>query len=189
MQRLCVYCGSREGNRPDYADGAVALGRLMGRRGIGLVYGGGGVGMMGRIADAVMEAGGETIGVIPRDLMDREFAHGGLTRLEVVDDMHRRKARMAELADAFVALPGGLGTLEEIFEVAAWAQLKLHSKPIGLLNVAGYYDALMRFLDHAVAEDFLKAKHRDRIVVAADPATLVDELAAMTADTPMTSSG
>jgi uncharacterized protein (TIGR00730 family) len=173
-----VYCGSRTGSRPAYAEAASALGRLLAERGLGLVYGGGNVGMMGLVADATIAAGGETIGVIPDHLMQAELGHDGLTKLHVVEDMHQRKAQMAELADAFIALPGGLGTLEELFEIAAWAQLKLHDKPMGLLNVAGYYDGLVRFLDHAVSEDFLKARHRDRIVVEATGPALLDALAA-----------
>jgi uncharacterized protein (TIGR00730 family) len=183
MQRICVYCGSRTGERAAYAEAATALGRALAARGLGLVYGGGNIGMMGLVADAVIDAGGETIGVIPQHLMDLEVGHDGLSKLHVVEDMHQRKAQMAELADAFIALPGGLGTLEEIFEIAAWAQLKLHDKPMGLLNIAGYYDALVRFLDHAVAEDFLKAKHRDRIVVADQTMPLLDQLARQTSPT------
>lgn len=178
MQRVCVYCGSRTGGRPAYAAAAADLGRALAQRGLGLVYGGGNVGMMGLLADAVIEAGGETVGVIPDHLMQRELGHERLSALHVVADMHERKAKMAALADAFIALPGGLGTLEEIFEIAAWAQLKLHDKPLGLLNVAGYYDALVRFLDHAVAEDFLKPKHRDRIIVHAEGEALLTQLAA-----------
>jgi uncharacterized protein (TIGR00730 family) len=178
MQSVCVYCGSRTGNRPAYAEAAQTLGRLLAERGLTLVYGAGNVGMMGLIADQVIAHGGHTVGVIPQHLVDWEVCHDNLAELHVTDDMHQRKALMADRADAFIALPGGVGTLEEIFEVAAWAQLKLHEKPMGLLNTAGYYDALNQFLDHAVAEDFIKPKHRQRLIVEREPAQLLDALTA-----------
>lgn len=176
IRRVCVFCGSSSGARDSYAGAARATGRALVSRGLGLVYGGGNVGLMGVLADAVLEAGGEAIGVIPRALKLREVAHEGLTRLDVVDSMHERKARMADLADAFVALPGGLGTLEELFEVATWAQLGVHEKPCGLLDVDGYWDGLRSFLDRAVEERFLRPEHRDLLVVADDPDAMLDAL-------------
>jgi uncharacterized protein (TIGR00730 family) len=166
------------GARPEYADAARSLGRLLAERRIGLVYGGASVGLMGTVADAVLAAGGEVIGVIPRALVDREIAHGGLTELRVVPSMHERKAVMAELSDAFVALPGGLGTLEELFEVWTWAQLGLHRKPVALLNVADFFESLTAFLDHAVNERFLKTLNRSVLITETDPAALLDQLAA-----------
>jgi uncharacterized protein (TIGR00730 family) len=176
--RICVFCGSSTGRIPAYAEAAAGLGRLLAERGIGLVYGGATVGTMGVIADATLEAGGEVYGVIPRQLVDRELAHRGLTALYEVADMHERKARMAELADAFVALPGGAGTLEELFEVWTWSQLGLHTKPIGLLDVAGYYHRLRPMLDHMVAEGFLRAEYRDALVIASEPVALLADLLA-----------
>jgi uncharacterized protein (TIGR00730 family) len=176
MQRLCVFCGSSAGARPAYADAARRLGELMAGRGLGLVYGGGHVGLMGVIADAVLQGGGEAVGVIPRALVEKELAHGGLSRLEVVETMHQRKARMADLADGFAALPGGFGTGDELFEVLTWAQLGLHAKPIGLLNTADYFDPLLGWLDHMVAEVFLKPKHRRLLLVAEQPEGLLDVL-------------
>jgi uncharacterized protein (TIGR00730 family) len=176
MQRVCVFCGSSAGGRPEYADAARRLGAALVRRGLGLVYGGGHVGLMGVIADAVLRAGGEVIGVIPQALVERELAQSGLTRLEVVDTMHQRKARMADLADAFAALPGGFGTCDELFEILTWAQLGLHAKPVGLLNVAGFFDPLRGWLDHMVRETFLKEKHRRLLLVADDPERLIDLL-------------
>jgi uncharacterized protein (TIGR00730 family) len=178
MRRLCVYAGSNPGSHPAYADAAGALAAELVRRGIGLVYGGGKVGLMGVIADAVLEAGGEAVGVMPQALIDREIGHPRLTELKVVDSMHERKAQMAELADAFVALPGGIGTLEELIEVYTWSQLGIHDKACGVLNVRGYYDGLATFLDHAVSEGFLRAQHRAVLTVAEDPAELLDALAA-----------
>jgi hypothetical protein len=166
------------GARPDYADAARTLGRLLAERGIGLVYGGASVGLMGTVADAVLAGGGEAIGVIPRTLVDREIAHRGLTELRVVSSMHERKAVMAELSDAFVALPGGLGTLEELFEVWTWAQLGLHRKPVALLDVANFFEALAAFLDHAVNERFLKTLNRSALIIETDPAALLDQLVA-----------
>ena len=178
MQRICIFCGSQVGTNGLYRQAATALGQLLVRHGYGLVYGGGHVGLMGIIADAVLASGGEVIGVIPESMVARELAHTGVTQLEVVPGMHERKARMAELADAFIALPGGYGTFEELFEVITWAQLGIHRKPIGLLNVAGYYDGLIGFLDHAVAEGFVSAGNRGLVQVADTPEALLDRLAA-----------
>lgn len=176
IRRICVFCGSRPGARPEYMNAAVSLGRALAERGIGLVYGGASVGTMGAIADAARGAGGEVIGVIPRGLVDRELAHEGLSELHIVDTMHERKARMAELADAFVALPGGTGTLDETFEIFTWAQLGLHAKPCALVNLAGYYDGLLTFLDHAVAEGFLEPEHRELVLVRDAPEPVLDAL-------------
>jgi len=178
VRRICVYAGSNPGTDPAYAAGARALATEMARRGIGLVYGGGKVGLMGVLADTILEARGEAIGVMPRALVDREIAHRGLTKLEVVDSMHERKALMAELSDAFVAVPGGIGTLEELIEVYTWSQLGIHDKACGVLNVKGYYDHLAALLDHAVAEGFLRPQHRAVLSVASEPADLLDRLAA-----------
>ena len=166
-----------------YADAARDLGIQLAERGIGVVYGGGKVGLMGVIADSALAAGGEVIGVMPRALIDREIGHGGLTELRVVESMHERKALMAELADAFIALPGGIGTLEELIEVYTWSQLGIHDKACGVLNVAGYYDALARFLDHAVTAGFLRPQHRETLAVADTPAELLEALAAYTPPT------
>src|SRR5215210_5562364 len=166
MDRLCVFCGSSSGRDPAYSVLAAQLGRALAQRRIGLVYGGGRVGLMGVLADAALAAGGEAIGVIPQDLMDREVGHGGLTELHVVSSMHERKALMAELSDGFAALPGGIGTLEELIEVYTWSQLGLHAKPMGLLDVRGYYRPLAALLDHAVHEAFLRAEHRAALHVA-----------------------
>jgi uncharacterized protein (TIGR00730 family) len=165
------------GRRSAYARSARALGRALLRRDLGLVYGGGSIGLMGVVADAVMSGGGEAVGVIPRALARKEIAHHGLTRLEVVPSMHVRKARMAELADAFVALPGGIGTLEELTEVLTWGYLGLHAKPVGLLDVGGFWGPLIRLLDHAVAEGFLRPTHRRLVVVERSPSRLLDRLA------------
>ncbi|NFV79320.1 TIGR00730 family Rossman fold protein [Magnetospirillum aberrantis] len=178
MRRVCVFCGSSKGARADYAEAAAAMGRLVAERGLGLVYGGGEVGLMGILANSALAAGGEVIGVIPEALMRMEVGHPKLTALHVVDTMHERKAMMAELSDAFVALPGGIGTLEELFEVWTWGQLGIHPKPLGFLDVAGYYDSLHAFLDHSVAEGFLKERHRAMTAVESDPARLLDRLAA-----------
>jgi len=178
MRRVCVFCGSSAGGRPEYAAAAAALGRLIAKRGLGLVYGGGNVGLMGIVADAAMAEGGEVIGIIPEALLKMEVGHRNITKLHVVDSMHERKAMMAELADAFIALPGGIGTLEELFEVWTWGQLGLHPKPLGFLDVAGYYDSLHAFLDHSTAEGFLKERHRAMAVVESDPAALLARLAA-----------
>jgi uncharacterized protein (TIGR00730 family) len=176
--RVCVFCGSSSGARPEYAEVAAGFGRALAARGIELVYGGGCVGLMGVLADATLAAGGHVIGVIPQSLVDWEVAHTRLPDLRVVGSMHERKALMAELADAFVALPGGLGTLEELFEVWTWAQLGLHAKPCGLLDARAYFGQLRGFVDHAVAEGFLRPEHRAMLVVEQTPEALLDELAA-----------
>ena len=176
MRWLCVFCGSKAGGTPAYADAARRLGGLLAARGLGLVYGGGHIGLMGVLADAVLGAGGEVVGVIPQAMVERELAQMNLTRLEVVDTMHQRKARMADLADGFAALPGGFGTADELFEVLTWAQLGLHAKPVGLLNTAGFFDPLLAWLDHAVREDFLKPKHRRLLRVADTPERLLELL-------------
>jgi uncharacterized protein (TIGR00730 family) len=178
VRRICVFCGASPGRVSGYLDLAASVGEALARRGIGVVYGGGRVGMMGAVADAALAAGGEVIGVIPRRLVDRELAHPGLTDLRVVDTLHERKAEMAALADGFVALPGGLGTLEELAEVASWAQLGLHAKPIGLLGREGYWDALLTWLDHAVAEGFLAPAHRRLVVADPDLDSLLARFAA-----------
>jgi len=178
MQRLCVFCGSSSGHDPAYASAAAQLGRVLAGRGIGLVYGGGRVGLMGIVADAALAAGGEVIGVIPQALLERELGHRGLTELRVVDSMHARKALMGELAGGFIALPGGYGTLEEFCEIVTWAQLQLHHKPCGLLNVEGFYDKLLEFLGRAVAEQFLKASNSKLIRCSADPEELLDMILA-----------
>jgi uncharacterized protein (TIGR00730 family) len=177
IRRLCVYAGSNHGSRPDYAAAAERLARVLAERGIGLVYGGGHVGLMGVLADTVLAAGAEAIGVIPQALVDREVGHRGLSELHVVGSMHERKSLMAELADGFVAVPGGIGTLEELIEVYTWAQLGLHRKPLGVLNVRGYWDPLAALLDHAVEEGFLPAAHRAALLVADDPEDLLERFA------------
>ena len=176
MKRVCVFCGSRNGTRDQYVAAARRTGEALARRGIGLVYGGGGIGLMGILADAALSAGGDVIGVIPEALMAREVAHRGLTDLRVVASMHERKALMAELADAFVALPGGFGTLEEFCESLTWAQLGIHRKPCGLLNVEGFFDPLLLLFDHAVRERFVSPDHRSLVVVEEDPERLLDAL-------------
>ncbi len=176
MRRICVFCGSSTGTDPIHADAATRLGRHLAAKGVGMVYGGGGIGLMGLAADAALAGGGEVIGVIPRSLWALEVGHARLTENHVVGSMHERKAKMAELADGFVALPGGIGTLEELFEVWTWAQLGLHHKPVGLLNVAGYFDALLGFLDDMVAKGFLHADHRAMLAVADDPDALLRAL-------------
>lgn len=177
MKRICVFCGSSLGNNAEYSEAAVALGGLLARRHIALIYGGGNVGLMGVIANAVLDAGGEVIGVIPHSLAQREIEHRGLTQLHVVDSMHTRKAMMAELADAFIAMPGGVGTFEEFFEAVTWTQLGVHRKPCGLLNVAGFYTPLAAFIDQAVSEGFIKPIHRQSIVVDDNAERLLDALA------------
>ncbi len=176
MRAVCVFCGSNSGGRPDYAAAAIALGTHLAQRGIDVVYGGASVGLMGAVADAALAAGGRVTGVIPRQLVDRELAHPGLTDLRVTQNMHERKALMADLADGFIALPGGFGTLEELAEVTTWAQLGLHAKPIGLLDVAGFFELFLRFVDVMVAESFVPAPHRRLLVTADSPKRLVDEL-------------
>jgi len=173
IHRICVFCGSNTGSDPIYAEAARDLGRLFAREGVSLVYGGGSVGLMGEMADSVLASGGEVIGVIPHALWAREVGHRGLTDIRIVDTMHERKAMMADLADAFIALPGGLGTLEEIFEIWTWAQLGLHAKPLGFLDVNGFYAPLMQFLDRAVRERFLREEHRAIAVIESDAATLL----------------
>src|ERR671920_758599 len=172
--RICVYAGSNPGADPAYAEAAADLARVLAGRGIGVVYGGARVGLMGILADTALEAGGEVIGVMPQSLIDREVGHTGLTELRVVASMHERKAQMAELSDGFVALPGGAGTLEELIEVYTWSQLGLHRKPMGVLNVRGYYDGLEALLDHAVQEGFLREQHRAALHVAGDPEELLE---------------
>jgi uncharacterized protein (TIGR00730 family) len=174
VQRLCVFTGSSPGAHPDYARAAEELGRALAGQGLGLVYGGASVGLMGVLADAALDAGGEVVGVIPQALVDREIAHPAVRDLRVVGSMHERKALMAELADGFVALPGGMGTLEELFEVYTWTQLGLHSKPLGLLDVRSYYAQLAAFLDHAVAERFVTAEHREMLVVEERAEALIE---------------
>jgi uncharacterized protein (TIGR00730 family) len=168
IRRICVFCGASAGRRSAYADLAAAVGAGLAARGIGVVYGGGRVGLMGALADAALDAGGEVIGVIPRGLVDRELAHPHLSELLVVGSLHERKALMAERADAFIALPGGLGTLEELAEVTSWAQLELHAKPIGLLDIDEYWSPLLAWLDHAVEERFVAPVHRDLLIRASD---------------------
>ncbi|MFA8439919.1 TIGR00730 family Rossman fold protein [Pueribacillus sp. YX66] len=174
MKRITVFCGSRIGVSEKYKEGAVALGKELVKRDITLVYGGGSVGLMGVIATTVLKEGGEAIGIIPKFLEEREISHINLTELHIVDSMHERKAMMADLADGFIAMPGGPGTLEELVEVFTWAQLGLHKKPIGLLNVNNYYDPLIKFLDHMTNEQFLKEKHRSMALVESNPTRLID---------------
>jgi uncharacterized protein (TIGR00730 family) len=178
---ICVFAGSSPGAAPQFAEVARDLGRELALRGHGLVYGGGNVGLMGVVADAALAAGGHVTGVIPEFLVDRELAHRGLSRLEVVRSMHERKDTMAQLSDGFVALPGGFGTLEELFEVVTWAQLGLHDKPCGVLNVGGYYDSLLAFLDGAVTAQFVKNVHRSMLLVAAEARALLDRFDAYVA--------
>ena len=177
MKRICVYLGSSPGARPAYTEAAEHLARTLAARGLGLVYGGASVGTMGVLADAMLAAGGEVIGVIPGDLQDKEVGHAGLTELHVVSSMHERKQLMLDLADGFVCLPGGSGTLEELFETFTWLQLGLHAKPIGLLDVAGYYTPLVAFVEHAVAEQFLRREHADMLLVDDDAGRLLDRFA------------
>ena len=176
MRALAVFCGSRPGGRAEYADAAASLGRAMAARGVALVYGGARVGLMGTVADAVLAAGGQAIGVIPAFMQARELAHEGLTELHVTRTMHERKALMAERADGFVALPGGIGTLEELFEAWTWGQIGVHTKPCALLDVAGFYSGLAGWLDHAHAEGFMRAAPHEELVVEASPERLLDRL-------------
>jgi uncharacterized protein (TIGR00730 family) len=173
MRRLCVFCGSSPGQDPTYRSLAAAFGELLARRGLGVVYGGGRVGLMGALADAALAAGGEVIGVIPQALLEREVGHSGLTKLHVVGSMHERKALMAELAEGFVALPGGIGTLEELFEVWTWAQLGLHEKPVGLLEAGGFYQPLLAFLDHLVVTGFVRPADRAMLITTSSPEDLL----------------
>lgn len=174
MNRVCVFCGSNPGSRPEYADAAKALGRAIADNDLGLVYGGARVGIMGMIADAVLKRGGEVIGVMPGFLVEKEVSHTGLSQLRRVDTMHERKELMAELSDAFIALPGGFGTIEEFFEVVTWAQLGIHRKPCGLLNTCGYFNRMVEFIDHAVVENFVRREHRSMILMDENPATLLN---------------
>lgn len=176
LRSVCVFCGASPGAQPIYRQAAQSLGRHLAEQGLRLVYGGGAVGLMGVVADAAMAAGGEVIGIIPQSLERAEIGHSGLTRLEVVDTMHTRKARMAELGDAFIALPGGLGTLEELFEVWTWGQLGYHNKPLGLLDVNGFYGKLGDFLDHLVEERFVRSQHRAMLQLSESPAELLQML-------------
>ncbi len=176
MQRVCVFCGSSKGARPVYAHTAHDMGKALVRRNLGLVYGGGCIGLMGSIADAVLEGGGEVIGIIPQGLVTREVAHHGITKLVIVHSMHERKAKMAELSDGFVAMPGGYGTFEEFCEIITWAQLGLHRKPCGILNVEGYYDPLLALFDRAVAEGFVHPTNRRLVIQETDPDRLLDLL-------------
>jgi len=177
MKNICVYCGSSPGRLEAYSDTARSLAQALVERDLGLVYGGASVGIMGLVADSVLQLGGRVVGVIPEALAQKELAHRGLTELHVTASMHARKTLMAELSDGFIALPGGIGTLEEIFEIWTWAQLGFHAKPCGLLNVAGYYDGLIAFLDHAVAEQFVKPLHRSILSVEQEPAALLEGFA------------
>ena len=176
MEAVCVFCGSREGSRPAYAEAARRTGREIARRGLGLVYGGGRVGLMGAVADAALEEGGEVVGVITEALISKEIAHAGLTKLHVVGSMHERKMLMADLADGFVALPGGYGTLEEFMEVLSWAQLSIHEKPCALLNVGGFFEPLLHLFDRAVEEGFVHPDHRSLVLAGQEPENLLDAM-------------
>jgi len=178
MRRICVFCGSNAGARSEYAEAARALAAVLVERKLGIVYGGGNVGLMGVLADAALGRGGEVIGVIPRKLVDKEVAHRGVTELRIVETMHERKALMNDLSDAFIALPGGFGTLDEFFEVLTWSQLGFHGKPCALLNVAGYYDRMLAMLDHAVTERLLRPVHRELVIADTDPSRLLQRLSA-----------
>lgn len=177
MKRICVFCGSNTGNRPEFSDAAREVARELVGRGYGIVYGGGRVGLMGVLADAALDAGGEVIGVIPEGLARKEVAHAGVTDMHVVNTMHERKALMSDLAEGFLALPGGLGTLDEFFEICTWAQLGIHTKPCGLYNVAGYFNPLIGFLDQIVERRFLSPNHREIIMVATSASALLDRFA------------
>jgi len=177
IRRLCVFCGASHGGRAEYTTAAFELGRGLADRGITLIYGGGRAGLMGAVADAAIGAGGSVVGVITTLLETRELGHGGITELHVVETMHERKMKMATMADAFIAMPGGLGTLDELFEILAWAQLGIHSKPVGLLNTAGFFDSLMTFLDHADGEGFVRLNHRTEMVVERAVPALLERLA------------
>ena len=184
MKSICIYCGASRGVRPEYAELARDVGTLLARQGITLVYGGGNVGLMGVVADATLAAGGQVVGVIPRALLEREVSHRGLTELVVVNDMHERKLTMATRAEGFIALPGGIGTLEELFETLTWLQLGFHGKPIALLDVAGYFTSLLAFLDNMVGEGFLIAAHRDLLLTATDPEELLVRMTGFVAPNP-----
>lgn len=176
FSRIAVYCASSDAIAPKYREAAVAMGHAMADQGIGLVFGGGSVGLMGTVADAILERGGEVIGVIPEKLQDRELGHKGCTELHVVDTMHTRKQMMMDMADAFIAMPGGYGTMEELFEVVTWAQLNYHRKPVGVLNAGGFYDSLIAFVQHAVDEGFVREELRHLITVDQDPVGLLEKL-------------
>ena len=173
---VCVFCGSSMGRRAEYQQVATALGKAIAKKGYGLVYGGASVGLMGAVADGALKAGGEVIGILPKSLAGLEIAHSGLTELKIVSSMHERKALMAELSNAFIAMPGGIGTLEEAFEIWTWTQLGLHRKPLALLNTNGFYNKLAVFLDHIVAEQFVKPDHRDMLIMESDPHALINQL-------------
>lgn len=176
IKRLCVFCGSSSGSNPVYNDAAIIFGNALADNAIELVYGGGRLGLMGAIADTMLERGGKVIGVIPDFLVGKEVAHTGLSQLIVVESMHRRKAKMADLADGFVAMPGGFGTFEEFVEVLTWSMLGFHAKPCALLNVNGFYDRMLAMFDHAVGEGFVPSRHRDMVLVESDPITMVARL-------------
>lgn len=178
IRRLAIFCGSNPGVRPDYMEGVRSLGRILCERGIGVVYGGSSVGLMATLSDVMLDELGDVIGVIPRMLVEREVANTQLADLRIVESMHERKALMADLADGFVALPGGIGTLEEFFEIWTWGQLGMHEKPCGLLNIAGYFDPLLAFLDRAVEEKFVRQVHREMVIVESDPSRLLDRFQA-----------
>jgi uncharacterized protein (TIGR00730 family) len=180
INRICVFCGTNAGSRPEYGVAARRLGQLLAEEGIELVYGGASVGIMGELADSVQEHGGHVTGIIPQQLVEKEAAHTGIPNLIVVASMHQRKSQMADMSDGFIALPGGIGTLEGFFEILTWGQLGIHAKPSGILNVAGYFDGLTGFLDHAVEEGFLTEQHRDAIAVESDPERLLKRMRAYT---------
>lgn len=181
ISRICVFCGTNPGSRPAYGAAARKLGRVLAEQGIELVYGGASVGIMGELADSVQEHGGHVTGIIPQQLMEKEAAHTGIPNLIVVASMHQRKSQMADMSDGFIALPGGIGTLEGFFEILTWGQLGIHAKPAGILNVEGYFDGLTGFLDHAVQEGFLTEGHRDHVIVETDPKRLLDRMREYTA--------
>lgn len=174
MKKICVYCGSSDGARPEYRQAAAALGRAMLEKDIDLVYGGASVGLMGKLADTVLKGGGRVTGVIPEFLLNREISHTGLTELVVVDSMHERKSMMADLSDGFIALPGGIGTMEELFEILTWSHLRFHNKPCALLNVAGYYDHLNAFMQHGVNQGFIRKKTGAKLIIKDEPKALLD---------------
>ncbi|MCA0455542.1 MAG: TIGR00730 family Rossman fold protein [Chloroflexi bacterium] len=176
MKQVCIFCGSYAGAQPVYMQAARAIGLSLAKREIGLVYGGGKVGLMGAIADGALEGGGQVLGIIPQSLVDRELAHKGLTELQILSSMHERKAAMAQVAEGFIALPGGFGTLDELFEIITWAQLGFHRKPVALLNVAGYFNPLLAFIDHMATEGFIKPEHRGAILVRNEVEDLLDTL-------------
>ena len=180
MNKICVFCGTNPGARPEYGAAARRLGMILAEQGIELVYGGASVGIMGELADAVHEHGGHVTGIIPQQLVEKEAAHTGIANLIVVASMHQRKSQMADMSDGFIALPGGIGTLEGLFEILTWAQLGIHAKPSGILNVAGYFDGLTQFLDHAVREGFLTEAHRNAIIVESDSVRLLQRMHAYT---------